>query len=85
MSSSSLVNLEPEVNIITASSPSGEKVKPAKKIVTSAIRSALKISAEEKKLGKTQSGLLKFFSKGTEDDKTAYFWREDDKAAAMQS
>jgi hypothetical protein len=80
LSSSSL-----EANIITASSPIGEKEKPTKKIVMSAIRNAIKVSAEAKKLGKTQTGLLKFFSKGTEDDNMAYFRREDDKAAAMTS
>ena len=58
-------------NIIMAFSSTGdlEKEKPKKKTVTSAISRALKISEEEKKQGKKmQSGLLKYFSKGTEDN-----------------
>jgi hypothetical protein len=72
--------------VVTAFSSSGDKEKPKKKTVMSAISRALKISEEEKKLGeKPQNGLLKFFSKGTEEDRAAYFRREDEKAAAVQS
>ena len=73
-------------NSITASSSSGENERPKKKTVESAISRALRESEEEKKLGKkTGSGLLKFFSKGTAEDRAAYFRREDEKAAAMRS
>lgn len=73
-------------NVVTAFSSSGETEKPKKKTVISAISKAIKISEEEKDLGKkVQSGLLKFFSKGTEEDRAAYFRREDDKAAAIRS
>lgn len=71
---------------ITASSSSGEKEKPIKKTIMSAISRALKKSEEEKKMGKEmESGLLKLFSKGTAEDRAAYFQREDEKAAAIRS
>ena len=60
-------------NVIMAFSSSGEKEKPKKETITSAISRALNISAKEKKLGKkTPSRLLKFFSKETKDDRAAY-------------
>jgi hypothetical protein len=77
---------EPVTPGAVSSSEELEEEKPKKKTVESAIFKALKISEEEKKLGKmTGSGLLKYFSRGTEEDRAAYFQREDEKAAAIRS
>jgi hypothetical protein len=65
---------------------SEEEENPKKKTIESAIFKALKISEEEKKLGEMMgSGLLKYFSRGTEEDRAAYFQREDEKATAIRS
>jgi hypothetical protein len=58
-------------------SPSLEPKKP-KKVVTSAIRHALELSTEDGQSAKR--GLLKFFSKGTQEDKMTHFTREDERS-----
>ncbi len=63
-------------------SPQGHEKKKLKlKTITSAIRNAFELSKETKDLGQEPKfGLLKFFSKGTVEDKMAYFAREDERA-----
>ena len=63
-------------------SPRGHEKKKSKlKTITSAIRNAFELSKETKDLGQEPKfGLLKFFSKGTAEDKKAYFAREDERA-----
>ena len=59
-------------------SPSPEP-KKVKKQITSAIRHALELSTAEVGNGQgTKHGLLKYFLKGTEKDRKAYFLREDE-------
>jgi hypothetical protein len=59
-------------------SPSPEP-KKVKKQITSAIRHALELSTAEVGNGQgAKHGLLKYFSKGTEEDRKAYFSREDE-------
>ena len=60
-------------------SPSPEPKKVKKKI-TSAIRHALEISAEAENRQRSKHGLLKYFSKGTQEDRDAYFLREDERS-----
>ena len=60
-------------------SPSPEPKKVKKKI-TSAIRHALEISAEAENGQRSKHGLLKYFSKGTQEDRDAYFLREDERS-----
>jgi hypothetical protein len=60
-------------------SPSLEP-KNVKKTITSAIRNALELSTEAKNGQSTKNGLLKYFSKGTQEDKNAYFLREDERS-----
>lgn len=62
------------------------KKKPKLRKVVSAIHSAFVVAKEAKALGKySKFGLLKFFLRGTADDKKAYFDREDEQAETMQS
>jgi hypothetical protein len=63
-------------------SPQGHEKKKSKlKTITSAIRNAFELSKETKDLcQEPRFGLLKFFSKGTAEDKMAYFAREDERA-----
>ena len=56
------------------SSPEPKKVK---KKVTSAIRHALETSTDGQS---AKHGLLKYFSKGTQEDRDAYFLREDERS-----
>lgn len=59
-------------------SPSPEP-KKVKKQITSAIRHALELSTAEVGNGQgTKHGLLKYFLKGTEEDRKAYFLRENE-------
>jgi len=60
--------------------------KPMLKKVTSAICNAFEMASEAEDTGKKcKFGLLKFFSKGTADNKKAYFEREDARAEISQS
>lgn len=60
--------------------------KPAKKVIDSAIRTALKIKDEAEKLGKeTHRGLLSFWRKGTEAEKKNFYKMHDDISAENQS
>ena len=74
IASSSKRTLTPE------GSPQGHEKKKSKlKTITSAIWNAFELSKETKDLGQEPKfGLLKFFSKGTAEDKKAYFAREDE-------
>jgi hypothetical protein len=68
------------------SPPDHEKKKPKLKTVSSAIRNAFEMSQEAEDLGQEPKfGLLKFFSKGTVEDKKAYFEREDERAKNARS
>ncbi|KIJ90294.1 hypothetical protein K443DRAFT_15356 [Laccaria amethystina LaAM-08-1] len=68
------------------SSPDHEKKKPKLKTVSSAIQNAFEMSQEAEDLGQEPKfGLLKFFSKGTVEDKKAYFEREDERAKNARS
>jgi hypothetical protein len=58
-----------------------EKKKSKLKMITSTIQNALKLSKEKKDLGQEPKfGLLKFFSKGSAEDKKAYFARDNEQA-----
>ncbi len=62
------------------------KKKPKLKKITSAIRNAFQVAKEAKDLGEeSKFGLLNFFSRGTAQDKRAYFEREDERAENTQS
>ncbi|KAF8233019.1 hypothetical protein L208DRAFT_1268982 [Tricholoma matsutake] len=68
------------------SSQGHEKKKSKLKMITSTIRNVFELSKERKDLGQEPKfGLLKFFSKGTVEDKKAYFARENEQAENMQS
>ena len=60
-------------------SPSLEP-KNVKKKINSAIRNALELSTKAKNGQSTKQGLLKYFLKGTQEDKKAYFLREDERS-----
>jgi hypothetical protein len=60
-----------------SSSPEPKKVK---KKTTSAIRHALELSTEAENGQSAKHGLLKYFSKGTQEDRKAYFLREDERS-----
>jgi hypothetical protein len=68
-------------------SPQGHEKKKSKlKTINPAIRNAFELSKETKDLGQEPKfGLLKFFSKGTAEDKRAYFAREDERAENTRS
>jgi len=73
-------------SVPSASSQTEKIKKPAKKVVDSAIRTALKIKDEAKKLGKeTHQGLLSFWCKGTEAEKKKFYQMHDDLSADNQS
>jgi hypothetical protein len=57
-------------------SPEPKKVK---KKINSAIRNTLELSTEAEKGQSAKHGLLKYFSKGTQEDRKAYFLREDER------
>lgn len=59
--------------------PSPE-LKKVKRQVTSAIRHALELSTEAKDGQSAKHGLLNYFSKGTQEDRKAYFLREDERS-----
>lgn len=81
IASSSKQMLTPE-----GSSQGHEKKKSKLKMITSTIRNVFELSKERKDLGQEPKfGLLKFFSKGTVEDKKAYFARENEQAENMQS
>lgn len=62
-----------------------ENTPTCKKIISN-IRNAFLSSKEAEDLGgQPKFGLLKFFSKGTTEDKRAYFAREDERAVNAQS
>lgn len=62
--------MESHGSVPSASSQTEKIGKPAKKVIISAIRIALKLKDEAKKLGKeTPQGLLSFWHKGTEAEK----------------
>ncbi len=78
--SSSKRTLTPE------SLPRADPKKPKLKRIVSAIRNALDIEKDTGDLGEeSKSSLLRFFSKGTANDKKAYFAREDERAANTRS
>jgi hypothetical protein len=81
--SSSKWMLTPEDSL----APQGHEKKKSKlKTITSTIQNASELSKERKDLGQEPKfGLLKFFSKGTVEDKKAYFARENDQAENMWS
>jgi hypothetical protein len=65
-------------------SPQGHEKKLKLKKITSTIRDVFKLSKERKDLGQEPKfGLIKFFSKGTAEDKKAYFARENEQADNM--
>ena len=67
-------------------SPCDDAKRPKLKKITSAIRNAFQVAKEAKDLGEeSKFGLLNFFSRGTAQDKRAYFEREDERAANIQS
>ena len=67
-------------------SPCDDAKKPKLKKITSSIRNAFQVAKEAEDLGKeSKFGLLNFFSKGTAQDKRAYFEREDERVANTQS
>jgi hypothetical protein len=57
-------------------------MKRDRKKITSSVRNATQISNET---GKPKIGLLKFFSKGTPADTKAYWDREEERVAVIQS
>src|SRR6266545_7682112 len=61
------------------------KKRPKLKKITSAIRNAFQVAKEAKDLSEeSKFGLLNIFSRGTAQDKRAYFEREDKRAANTQ-
>jgi hypothetical protein len=68
-------------------SPQGHGKKKLKlKMITSTIQNAFELSKKRKDLGQEPKfGLLKFFLKGTAEDKKAYFARENERAENMRS
>ena len=73
-------------SVASVSSRTANFEKPAKKVVDSAIRTALKIKDEAEKLGsEMHQGLLSFWRKGTEAEKKKFYKMHDEISAENQS